>query len=80
MDLDPIIQQSLRGIVHDLNGQVFVIRGHAELGLNHASELHETERHFASIMERCDEVISVIHRLREIEEGGDDCKDSERAS
>lgn len=67
---EPIsLREALRPIVHDLNGELFVIRGHAELGLNAVHDPDAAERHFECVMRRCDEVILVINRLRDLGNG-----------
>lgn len=55
---------TLRSILHDLNGEMFVVRGHAELGQSKAEPDSEQARHFDAILERSDAMMEIISRLR----------------
>ena len=55
---------SLRKIVHDLNGELFLIRGFADLTMNSLRDTEAAKKNVTKILERSDEFESIIKRLR----------------
>lgn len=58
---DPL---SLRKIIHDLNGEIFLIRGYSDLSLQ-LTENPILRRNLERMLERCDHLEAIIRRLRE---------------
>ena len=56
--------QSLRKIVHDLNGEIFLIRGYVELTLQMTEPGSLVHTQMTKALERIDEFENIIRRLR----------------
>jgi len=65
MDFTPPLPNSLRKIIHDLNGEIFLIRGYAELTLGLVPDDEAIRRHVLKILERTNELESIGKRLKE---------------
>lgn len=55
---------TIRKIIHDLNGELFLIRGNAELALDEVSKDSLVYRNLNQIMERTDALSALASRLR----------------
>ena len=55
---------SLRKIIHDLNGEIFLIRGYVELTLQMTEPGSPVHTHMTKALERIDEFENIIRRLR----------------
>ncbi|WOO43112.1 hypothetical protein [Rubellicoccus peritrichatus] len=58
---------TMRKIVHDLNGEIFLIRGHVELARNSCRDL-KTKKQLEGIQERTNALDLLSKRLRQLEE------------
>jgi len=65
VDFTPPPPNSLRKIIHDLNGEIFLIRGYAELTLGLVLDDEAIRRHVLKILERTNELESIGKRLKE---------------
>jgi nitrogen-specific signal transduction histidine kinase len=57
-------QDSIRKIIHDLNGELFLIRGNTELASEGMDPDCENRKHLDNIMERTDAINLLVQRLR----------------
>ncbi len=64
MDSHNLPPDSLRKIVHDLNGELFLIRGYADLSLGKLEEDHPIAENVRKILRRTDELEHIIQDLR----------------
>lgn len=64
MDSHDLPPQSLRKIVHDLNGELFLIRGFADLTLGKIENNHPIADNIRKILRRTDELERIIQTLR----------------
>ncbi len=55
---------SLRRIIHDLNGELFLIRGFADITMVSLSDNEVAKKNVTRILERSDEFENIIKRLR----------------
>ena len=62
---------SLRKIIHDLNGEIFLLRGYSELTLGLCTDHPAIKKNITRMMERIEEIDAIMARLqkkqREIE-------------
>ena len=58
-------QIKLRKLVHDLNGELFLIRGYTEMSLEQIGENDLANRNLKKMLDRADVVENLIQRLRE---------------
>lgn len=58
-------EDSIRKIIHDLNGEIFLVRGNAELTLDQLPADSDSRRGLEQIMERVEEINKIVLRLRE---------------
>ncbi len=65
MDSHDLPPQSLRKIVHDLNGELFLIRGYADLTLGKIEKDHPIAENIRKILRRTDELENIIQKLRQ---------------
>lgn len=59
-------EEPVRSLLHECNGALFVIRGHAELVVDAGNADLQTRRHLSAIIEQCD---LLAERLREFRKG-----------
>ncbi len=64
METDEPPENSLRRIIHDLNGELFLIRGYIDLTLSMVSDDEVAKSNLSKILERTDEFEKIIRRLR----------------
>ena len=64
MDSNSLPPDSLRKIVHDLNGELFLIRGYADLSLGKLEENHPIAENMRKILRRTNELEQIIKNLR----------------
>ncbi len=64
MDSHDLPPDSLRKIVHDLNGELFLIRGFADLTLGKIENNHPIADNIRKILRRTDELERIIQTLR----------------
>ena len=65
MDSHDLPPHSLRKIVHDLNGELFLIRGFADLSLGKIENNHPIAENIRKILRRTDELEHIIQKLRQ---------------
>lgn len=65
MEYTPPPPNSLRKIAHDLNGEIFLIRGYAELTLGLVPDDEAIRRHILKILERTNELEAISKRIKE---------------
>lgn len=58
-------EDSIRKIIHDLNGELFLIRGNAELASEGLDPNSETRKHLDNITERTNAINRLVQRLRQ---------------
>lgn len=58
-------EDTIRKIIHDLNGELFLIRGNAELAGDGIDPNSETRKHLDKIMERTNAINGLVQRLRQ---------------
>lgn len=66
MDTVTLPAEGLRKAIHDINGQIFVIRGNAEIGLSKMDDPAALEKHFHKILSRCDALMADVTSIREM--------------
>lgn len=64
-DSNSNVEDSVRKIVHDMNGEIFLIRGHVELA-RHTCKDFKTKKQLESIQERTNALDALSKRLRKI--------------
>ncbi|WP_269541993.1 histidine kinase dimerization/phospho-acceptor domain-containing protein [Cerasicoccus fimbriatus] len=64
MNLSDNEENSFRSLVHDLNGQIFLIRGHCEI-LKRTQDESQTEKSIQQIQQGTDRLESIVRDLRE---------------
>ena len=64
MDSNSLPPDSLRKIVHDLNGELFLIRGYADLSLGKLEKNHPIAENMRKILRRTNELEQIIKNLR----------------
>ena len=65
MEFTPPPPNSLRKIIHDLNGEIFLLRGYAELTLGLVPTDEAIRRNVLKIIERTNELEAIGKRLRD---------------
>ncbi len=63
--MTPEQQTRLRKLVHDLNGELFLIRGYTEMSLEQIGDNERANRNLKKMLDRANTVEQLIHRLRE---------------
>lgn len=58
-------EDSIRKIIHDLNGELFLIRGNTEFATDAVAKDSPARQHLDNIMERTEEINVLVQRLRE---------------
>ncbi len=76
MEQTPDLNAALRQIAHDINGELFVIRGHAELGQTKAPHIQEMQRHMSTIIEHCDQMLALTQQLKNLHTSAFDFPDT----
>ncbi len=56
---------SLRNLIHDLNGELFLIRGHLDLMHGEIKNNPQVMENYDKIQERLDEVQMIIKKMRQ---------------
>lgn len=56
---------SLRKLIHDLNGELFLIRGHLDLMHGEIKNSPQVMENYDKIQERLDEVQMIIKKMRQ---------------
>ncbi len=64
MDSHNLPPDSLRKIVHDLNGELFLIRGYADLTLGKIEAHNPIAENIRKIIRRTDELENIVQNLR----------------
>ncbi len=68
MESNSLPPDSLRKIIHDLNGELFLIRGYTDLSLGNFEENHPIAEYMRKILRRTDELERIIKILRKKQE------------
>lgn len=63
MDLTPAEEETLRSLVHDINGQLFLIRGHCELAKRNRDE-EQRAKNLEQIQSGTDELERLVREMR----------------
>jgi len=63
MEMTPAENKNMRDLVHDINGQIFLIRGYAELA-NEAEDSSQRQSNLAEIQAAADELEALFRKLR----------------
>ncbi|MEM8550019.1 MAG: hypothetical protein AAGF10_04450 [Verrucomicrobiota bacterium] len=56
--------QELRKLIHDINGEIFLIRGNAEVALHKSPDDHPLGQQLREIIERSEAVEAKVKKLR----------------
>lgn len=59
-------RKAFRKIVHDLNGELFLIRGYAELTLEQSVDNEIARRNLKKLLERTNQVEATLQELRRL--------------
>lgn len=56
--------QALRKVIHDLNGELFLIRGYADMAMQHVADQEPARRNLQKMIDRSDHVEALLRELR----------------
>ena len=62
---DASYSESLRKLIHDLNGELFLIRGYADIALKLVKDNQVAVNNLNKLLERAEEMETILGRLRQ---------------